>query len=199
MTSNMLSQDRGLTNQGNDVPGATTINNNPPLGAYLSNSTNDRLGNTQNFPSAQRVIEEFESAIERVSQRLQSSSLNNTTDQSSGGLALAELSVTTMRIFDVAPTELNNEFHSTDPAPAVLTAQIYMPRSFTCASDGTSRIRREYTLTRGPCTVNLRAPARTSVTQFNVPELRGGIERLFISGREQADGDMDMDMEGREA
>lgn len=199
MANNMLPQERGLTNQENEAPEAIDIHNSPPLRASFSNSINDRLGDTRNFPSAQRVIEEFESAIERVCQRLQLSSLDNTTDESSGDSALAELCVITMRILDVAPTEINTEFDSTDPRPAVLIAQIYMPQSFTYTPEGMSRVRRVYTLTRGLCSVNLRAQVSTIGTQFNVPELSDEIERLFISCHEPADEDVDMDMERREA
>lgn len=126
------------------------------------------FGDSRNWRSAQHVIEEVEREMKRIRNGMELFSLINIRGVSASDFKLDVSSVVTLQFSNIDPTEIDecSVSSNNNTGPAVLTARIYIPQSFTYTAESMTRVRREYVVTKGLFSIIFWAPASTTAAHL---------------------------------
>ncbi|MCJ1424789.1 hypothetical protein MMC29_002677 [Sticta canariensis] len=135
-----------------------------------SPSTPQALGDSQKLISAQEAIDEIERELERVSTGPQTLLFfKNSTKGSSSHLKPNNCYIITMRMYNIAPTEISKRLALWKLRPAILTARFYLPKESAFTSESMRTVPRDFYLQSGFYRLAIhRDPARTTAT-LNAP------------------------------
>lgn len=112
----------------------------------------------RNRISAQQAIDEVEAEMDRFLSAMFPTPTAPTRDT---------IFHMTMRLINIAPTEIDNEFATRTPGSAILIAHFGVPGAFVYSPESMRSLRREFILVKGPMTVRVHPdPARTPRAQI---------------------------------
>lgn len=152
------------------TPTEPSIANQKPHETSYSPFTPQALGDSQKLMSAQEAIDEIERELERVSNGPQSFPFfKNTTKSSSSHSSPNNCYIITMRMYNIAPTEISKRLALWNLRPAILTARFYVPKESAFTSKSMRTVPRDFYLQSGFYRLAIhRDPARTTAT-LNAP------------------------------
>lgn len=152
------------------TPTEQSIANQKPHETSYSLFTPQALGDSQKLISAQEAIDEIERELERVSNGPQSLLYSKiTTKGSSSHLKPNDCYIISMRMYNIAPTEINKRLALWNLRPAILTARFYPPKASASTPESIRTVPRDFHLQSGFYRLAIhRDPARTTAT-LNAP------------------------------
>lgn len=159
----------------------------PTQQSVANHEPHEPSDSAQKLLSAQEAIDEFERELERIGNGVQSMCvLKIITRGTSCRLNPNKNYIITMRMWDIAPTEINKRISLWDLRPAILTAQFYLPKGSAFTSESMRTVPRDYYLQSSFYRIAIhRDPARTTATFNTTPQPSNSmLPRPFVSIKE---------------